>query len=216
MESPLIEGPAGRLEALLSLPPGGESSPRAAVVCHPHPLFAGTMHNKVVFHIARALAGLGWPVLRFNFRGVGASDGAFHAESDTAALVADASEDLDAAIAWLAARFPRAALCGSGFSFGSRTVLGVAARDGRIERVLAAGIPAGRPDFDVTALVAAVRQPKLFVQGADDEYGGEAVIRRVFAAATDPKRLLVIPGAGHFFEGKLDELRQAAAGISTL
>lgn len=209
IESHKIAGPAGRLEALLTLP-AVEDPPHVAVVCHPHPLFGGTMHNKVVFHVSRALANLGWPVLRFNFRGVGQSGGSFAADADTTSLIADAAGDLRAAIAWLGGRFPRAAMCGAGFSFGSKTVLQVAESERRLERLLAVGTPAGQPDFaPVFELVSRLPQPKLFIAGDADPYSPIAATRRLFEAAAGPKQLVLVPGAGHFFEGHLDELRRA-------
>lgn len=216
IESHAILGPAGNLEALLNLPEqtasGGPSW--VAVVCHPHPLFGGAMHNKVVFHLARALAGLGWPVLRFNFRGVGASEGKLDKDAKTAALLEAAGEDLRAALDWLLARFPGAPVCGAGFSFGAQTVLRVAQPESRLARLLVVGTPVGTEDYsDTFLLVARLPQPKLFIQGDADTFGPPEAIRRLVEAAAEPKRLVLIPGAGHFFEGHLNELRSAAASV---
>jgi len=216
IESHVIPGPAGNLEALLNLPEPEASGGGAwvAVICHPHPLYGGTMHNKVVFHLARALAGLGWPVLRFNFRGVGASGGLLQKEAGAAALLPGAGEDLRAALAWLMTRFPGAPVCGAGFSFGARTVLRIAASEPRLARLLLVGTPAGDEYADTFSLVAHLPQPKLFIQGDADQFGPPDAIRRLFDAAAEPKRLILIAGATHFFEGYLNELRSAAAFIA--
>jgi len=208
-----MTGPAGRLEGLLALPDGGQRSGWAAVVCHPHPLLGGNMHNKVVFHVARALAGLGWPVLRFNFRGVGASQGSFEPRAALPQLVEAAARDLCAAIDWLAARFHGASLCGAGFSFGAHTLLHVANSEPRLTRLLAIGTPAGLEGFPGGRLVSRLAQPKLFIQGELDEFGPPDAIRRLVAVAAEPKRLIFIPGARHFFDGHLNELRTAAIEI---
>ncbi len=213
IESHAIPGPSGRLEALLTVPSPEEPS-RVAVVCHPHPLFGGTMHNKVVFQVARALAGLGWPVLRFNFRGVGSSAGKFEAGSGASALIEAGGKDLLAALDWLVARFPGAVVCGAGFSFGARTLLQVAEGETRLERLLAVGTPAGTSEFpELFSLVSRLLQPKLFISGGVDPYAPREVVEKMFAVAAEPKRLVVIPEAGHFFDGHLDELRRAAASI---
>ncbi len=172
------------------------------------------MHNKVVFHVTRALAEMGWPVLRFNFRDVGASGGVLQKEAGTAALLEGAVEDLRAALAWLTARFPGAPVCGAGFSFGARTVLRVAETEPRLARLLLVGTPAGPEYADTFSLVAHLPQPKLFIQGDADQFGPPDAIRRLFDAAAEPKRLIMIPGASHFFEVRLDELRSAAAFIA--
>ncbi len=215
IESPEIQGPAGRLEAVLNLPASAETARHIAVVCHPHPLYGGTLHNKVVFHTARALAGLGWPVLRFNYRGVGTSQGRLPLDAGEAALIAAAAADLSAALDWMPARFAGASICAAGFSFGSQTVLEQAAQDQRIERIIAIGVPAQIERFpQVLSLVARLPQPKLFIQGDHDEFGQPEAIRKVFAAAAEPKRLVMVPGARHFFEGRLNELRAAVAQIA--
>ena len=212
-----IPGPAGELEGLLTLPEqAAAGQPRwVAVVCHPHPLYGGTLHNKVVFHVTRALAGLGWPALRFNYRGVGRSAGKLEQGTGTAALLQAASEDLQAALDWLHPRFPGAPICAAGFSFGALTVLQVAHSDARLTRLLAVGTPVTMGDDpDLFSLVPDLTQPKLFIQGEADAYGPPELTRRLFEAAANPKRLVMIPGAGHFFEDKLNELREAAASVA--
>ncbi|MGH6960166.1 MAG: alpha/beta hydrolase, partial [Dongiaceae bacterium] len=207
IEPHAIPGGAGRLEALLTAPQNAGGPEWAAIVCHPHPLFGGTMHNKVVFHLSRALSGLGWPVLRFNYRGVGTSEGKLDPSGGPAELIAAAVDDLRAALDWLAARFTGAAICGAGFSFGAHAILRLAPHEPRLARLLAVGTPAALPHFlDVFSLVARIPRPKLFIQGEADEYGPPDAIHRLFQAAADPKRLIMIPETGHFFDGRLDEL----------
>lgn len=220
IQSPEILGPAGRLEAVLNLPDSTEPPTHAAIVCHPHPLFGGTLHNKVVFHTARALAHLGWPVLRFNYRGVGASQGLLPRPPEASpgangALIAAAQADLRAALDWLLQRFGNVSVCGAGFSFGSQTVLELATQDVRIERIVAIGVPANIERLSyVLSVVGRLPQPKLFIQGDQDEYGPPESIRKVFDAASEPKRLVMVPGAGHFFDGRLNELRSAVVRIA--
>ena len=225
-----VPGPAGELEGLFTLPEQAAAGqpPWVAVVCHPHPLYGGTLHNKVVFHVTRALAGLGWPVLRFNYRGVGRSAGKLEKEAGATALLQAASGDLQAALDWLLARFPGAQIFGAGFSFGAKTVLQVfgagfsfgaktvlARSDARLARLLVVGTPVAMGgDLDLFPLVAGLTQPKLFIQGEADPYGPPELIRRLFEAAANPKRLVMIPGAGHFFEDHLNELRAAAASVA--
>jgi uncharacterized protein len=193
-----LAGPAGRLEATLwtmAKPTPG----LAALVCHPHPLFGGTMHNKVVFRVARTLHALGLPVLRFNFRGAGLSAG----EHDQGRGEAD---DVRAAIAWLAGKFPRRALLLAGFSFGAWVGLRVGCEDERIAEVIGLGLPVN--DSDLSYLRGCAK-PKLFIQGAQDQYGARERLEALFAALPEPKRLEFVPGADHFFTGKLAAVDRA-------
>jgi alpha/beta superfamily hydrolase len=189
-----LDGPAGRIEAILKEPDGPVE--RAAIVCHPHPLFGGTMHNKVVYRIARALYEAGFAVLRFNFRGVGLSEGT-HDEGR------GEEDDLLAAIASMEQKFPRAELWLSGFSFGSAVMIRVACRDTRAVGLIAVGFPVSKYDFHD---LAECKLPKLFVQGSLDQFGPVDQLERVFSGLAEPKQLVVIEGADHFFEGHLDEL----------
>ena len=153
-------------------------------------------------------------MLRFNYRGVGLSAGKLEKEAGAAALLQAASEDLQAALDWLLARFPGAQICGAGFSFGAKTVLQVAQSDARLARLLVAGTPVTMGDDpDLFSLVSGLTQPKLFIQGEADVYGPPELIRRLFEAAANLKRLVMISGAGHFFENHLNELREAAASV---
>lgn len=198
LERLTIPGPAGRLEALLERDP--DRPPRlAALVCHPHPQFGGTMHNKVVFRAAKAAVGAGAAVLRFNFRGVGASEG----ESEGGAGERD---DVRAALDALAARYPAAPVCLIGFSFGASVGLGVGAFDGRIKLLVGLGLPTSTTDF---SFLARVRKPKLIVQGTEDVYGPRPDVEKAFQSFAEPKQIHWVKGADHFFTGKLDEVESA-------
>lgn len=196
-----FEGPAGQIEAILKVPAGDVT--RAAIVCHPHPLFGGTMHNKVVFRIARAFQDAGFAVLRFNFRGVGQSGGK-HDEG------LGEQDDLRAAIKLMEKRYPGAEIWLAGFSFGSAMMLRSSACDPRIRALIAAGVPVSRYDF---TQIAKCDKPKLFVQGSLDEFGSIEQLRKLFEVLDEPKQLKVIEGADHFFEGHLAELSQAVASF---
>jgi len=205
-----LDGPAGRLEALLNA--GAENATHAAVVCHPHPLFGGTLHNKVVFHIMKALNGFGFPVLRFNFRGTGLSQGEHdHGVGEV--------EDVRAALDWLDAEF-HLPLIFAGFSFGAAVGLRTACADGRVRAAIAAGMPVAPEiadtgeeprvyDFD---FLRDCTKPKLFVSGARDRFGPRARLEALVAAVPEPKKLVLIEGADHFFAGRLRELREAVEG----
>ena len=189
-----FEGPAGRIEAILKEPAGQVT--RAAIICHPHPLFGGTMHNKVVYRIAKAFEHAGFAVLRFNFRGAGRSHGAHDQGRGE-------QDDLRAAIRFVEDRYREAEIWLAGFSFGAAVMLRAGCEDPRTRALIAVGVPVSKYDFSQAQNCA---QPKLFVQGALDEFGAIADLERFVAALDEPKRLKVIEGAGHFFEDKLDEL----------
>ena len=174
---------------------------RAAIVCHPHPLFGGTMHNKVVFRIARAFQEAGFAVLRFNFRGTGRS----HGEHDEGR---GEQADLRAAIAFIEQKYEGAELWLAGFSFGAAVMLRVACDEARVCALIAAGAPVSKYDF---SQLMHCERPKLFVQGALDEFGTPAELTRFVARLDEPKTLKIIEGADHFFAGHLDELAQAVS-----
>lgn len=194
-----IEGPAGSLEAVVEAPAAQGGA--YALVCHPHPLFGGTMDNKIVTTVARALQACAVPTVRFNFRGVGASAGAYAdgaGETDDALAVAD----------WGARHWGGRRLVLAGFSFGAYVALRAAQR--RVpERLILVAPPVGRFDFSP---LTAPRCPCLVVQGdADDVVDPQSVKR--WAHGLDPApKLLLVPGVGHFFHGRLDDLRHAVAG----
>ncbi len=195
-----IPGPVGRLEASLWLPrdaTGGELAPRAAaVVCHPHPLGGGTMHNNVVFRTARGLQKAGFAVLRFNFRGVESSDG----EHDGHGAEVD---DARAAVDYLAQRFAGVELWGTGFSFGARTMLALSIREPRIARLLFVALPVKA--FDCSAILE-VRQPAHLIMSGNDQYGSFADLAALFPNLPPNVDADVIPDVDHFFKGKTPEL----------
>jgi uncharacterized protein len=193
-----IPGPAGRLEALLWTVPSAQPD-FVAVVCHPHPLFGGTMHNKVVFRAAKALHDRGAPVLRFNFRGAGQSEG----EHDRGIGEQD---DVRAAIDYLAAEFPGRPIVLGGFSFGSWVGLRVGCEDARVVKLIGLGLPVDNVDV---SYLRACTKPKLVIQGANDQFGARKNIEVLFATLPEPKRLVVVEDADHFFAGHLDEVGQA-------
>jgi uncharacterized protein len=193
-----LKGPAGRLEAMLWTEPSPEP-PRVAVVCHPHPLFGGTMHNKVVYRTAEALHSSGAPVLRFNFRGAGLSEG-LHDKG-----IGEAG-DVRAAIDYLDSEFPGRPILLAGFSFGSWVGLRVGCEDVRVKELIGLGIPVNNTSL---AYLQSCAKPKLFIQGANDEFGARPTVEALYATLPEPKRLVVVEGADHFFKGKLDQVAAA-------
>jgi alpha/beta superfamily hydrolase len=195
-----LTGPAGRLEAVLNT--GRPGARYAALVCHPHPLGGGSMHNKVVYHAMKALHGLGLPVLRFNFRGVGRSQGV-HDNG------VGEREDLRAALDWLDKEFHLPVLF-AGFSFGSYVGLHTCCGDVRVHGLILLGLPvvAGGRVYTYGTLPACTR-PKLFVSGDQDEFGPIAAVTAVVDSAPAPRQLLWIAGADHFFTGKLAAMQAA-------
>ncbi|HUP21086.1 MAG TPA: alpha/beta fold hydrolase [Gemmatimonadota bacterium] len=190
-------GPAGRIEAIWR--EGADDAPRAAVVCHPLPSHGGSMHNKVVYRAAKAFESMGWPVLRFNFRGVGLSEGEFAGGAGEAG-------DVRAAIDWLAEERPGLPLVVCGFSFGNAVGLPVGAPDERVSHLVGLGTPTDRFPFH---RLADVGTPKLFVQGDRDEFGPLEELRAGLERVAKPWDLVVIEGADHFFTGRLEEMQAA-------
>jgi uncharacterized protein len=191
-----FDGPEGRLEAMLWTAPEPD---RVALVCHPHPLFGGTMHNKVVYQAAKALHRRGMAVLRFNFRGAGLSEGVHDKGRGE-------QDDVRAAIAYLDREFPGRPILLVGFSFGSWVGLKVGCEDARIAKLIGLGIPVN--DSDLTYLRSCVK-PKLIIQGGNDQFGSRANVEALFATLPEPKRLVIVEGADHFFAGKLNEVGAA-------
>jgi uncharacterized protein len=203
IESLFLEGEAGRLEALLNL--GAPRAEYACVVCHPHPLFGGTMHNKVVFRTMKALNGFGFPVLRFNFRGAGSSAGE---HDEGRGEIADVRVALD----YLSGRFGLPILF-AGFSFGAAIGLRAAAVHPQVKGLILVGTPVNAEGRAYRyELLQESTLPKLMVSGDHDQFATVAQLEEVFAAASGPKRLVVIPEADHFFGGHLEELREAVQG----
>ena len=201
IRSLFIDGPAGRLEALLNA--GVPEATHAALVCHPHPVFGGTLHNKVVFHAMKALNGFGFPVLRFNFRGAGLSEGAHdHGVGET--------DDVRAALDWLEREYAMPVIF-AGFSFGAAVGLRVACPDPRVQALIGLGTPVAPVDdrnYDFSFLESCTK-PKLFVSGTRDRFGPKAKLQAMVDAVPDPKQLVFIEAADHFFEGRLHEMRNA-------
>ena len=201
IKSLFLEGPAGRLEALLNAGAGSVTATHAALVCHPHPLYGGTMHNKVVYHAMKALSSFGFPVLRFNFRGAGLSQGT-HADGT------EEIEDVRAALTWLKQEF-RLPIIFAGFSFGAAVGMKAACPDADVRAIIALGTPisaAGRAyGYDYLSQCA---KPKLFVSGGNDEFGPTEKLEAVVAHAAPPKQLVIIPGVDHFFAGKVKEVQR--------
>jgi hypothetical protein len=199
-----IPGPAGPLEALLEWNP--QITPHhAALVCHPHPLYGGTMHNKVVFRAAKAALELGLPALRFNFRGAGGSAGTF-------ASGLGEGGDVRAALDFLSARFPGLTVCMIGFSFGSWVGLEVGATDPRVSALVGLGVPALSLDF---AFLLGVRKPKLLIQGTCDKFGPRTEIQTLYNSLAEPKQIHWVHEADHFFTGKLVEVQQVLRDFLT-
>ncbi len=191
-----LEGPAGRLEAILWTPASRATPPVAALVCHPHPLFGGTMHNKVVYQAAKSLDALGVPVLRFNFRGAGLSAGTHDRGRGE-------QGDVRAALDFLTAEFPGIPLLVAGFSFGCWVGLRVGCEDQRVSELIGLGTPVNSTDF---SFLRNCSKPKLFVHGANDEHGEIGKVEALVESLPGEKRLVVVPGADHFFATKLEQV----------
>ena len=193
-----IAGPAGRLEAILMSPDGPPVA--AGVVCHAHPLQGGVMHFKVVFRAAKALQQHGVAALRFHFRGVGRSEGAHdHGRGE--------QDDVRAALAEMQRRFPGLPLVLGGFSFGSEMALRVGCTEPGARALFALGLPVAM--MTDLSFLQACRTPRLFVQGERDPFGDADRLRELAARLPEPRSLVIVPGADHFFGGHLDEMQEA-------
>ncbi|MGC1296349.1 MAG: alpha/beta family hydrolase [Alloacidobacterium sp.] len=194
-----LRGPAGKLEALLNA--GADDAPYAALVCHPHPLGGGTMHNKVVYHAMKALQSFRLPVLRFNFRGIGLSEGEHDGHEERG--------DVEAALDWLEHEFHLPILF-AGFSFGAAIGLLTCCGDERVKGLIALGLPVHAEGRDYHyRFLPSCPHPKLFISGARDPYGPKAQVEDVFYTAKQPAELVWIIDADHFFAGKLDQVQLA-------
>lgn len=204
-----LTGPAGRLEAVLNQ--GSERAPFAALVCHPHPLGGGTLHNKVVYNAMKVLNAPEWgfqaPVLRFNFRGTGLSQGQHDGQAEAG--------DVLVALAWLAARFPLP-IVAAGFSFGAAMTL--AALSGpdapaAVQAIACFGLPLEAEGRRYTYPgLARLNLPKLFLSGDSDSFAPASDLARVTAQAAEPKQIAFIENADHFFTGRIEPFQQALAG----
>ncbi|HSS99020.1 MAG TPA: alpha/beta fold hydrolase [Terriglobales bacterium] len=201
IRSLFLNGPVGRLEAVLN--EGASDAKYAALVCHPHPVYGGTLHNKVVFHTMKALNHFGFPVLRFNFRGAGLSQGTHdHGQGEL--------DDVRTALEWLDQEF-HLPMFFAGFSFGSVVGMQVACPDARVKKLIALGLPVSpiddrRYNFQ---FLHHCSKPKFFISGAQDQYAPRQELERVIDALPQPRELKIIENADHFFEGKLPEMRSS-------
>jgi alpha/beta superfamily hydrolase len=203
IESLFLSGPAGRLEALLEEPEDGAPA-GIALVCHPHPQHGGTMHNKVVYRIARGLRRSGHVVLRFNYRGVNLSEGSYaHGEGEM--------DDARAALDLLRGRYPELPLTLAGFSFGSRIVLRLGCGDAAAQRVVAVGFPTVYKD---RSYLEGCGVPRIFVQSTRDEFGPVEELRALTETLPEPKQLILVEAQDHFFTGALEKLEETIAGLA--
>jgi alpha/beta superfamily hydrolase len=200
IESLFLAGEAGRLEALLNH--GAAEAQYVALVCHPHPLFGGTMHNKVVYQAMKELNSFGCPVLRFNFRGVEASAGT---HDNGPGEVADARVALD----YLTERFGLP-LLSVGFSFGAAMAMEAGVAHPGVRGLILLGAPffAGDREYSYEALEQSTL-PKLLISGGRDRFTTPEQLQTIFAAAAEPKRLVVLPEADHFFNKHHEAMREA-------
>jgi len=204
IETLFLAGPSGKLEAMLEEPEHQEPV-EAALVCHPHPLHGGTMHNKVVYRLARGLRKSGCVVLRFNFRGVNLSEGEYdHGVGEV--------QDALAGLLALRTRYPGLPTLVAGFSFGSRVALHLAKDDTSLARAIAVGFPSKHPNRDY---VKAVSIPKYFVQSTNDVYGPREDFQTFFDELPEPKQLSWVEASDHFFKDSLDAYEMVIARIGS-
>ena len=199
LKSILVTGPEGPLEALLEEPEHSSKIERTAVICHPHPQYGGTMHNKVVYRMARSARTEGAAVLRFNYRGVGKSAGTYDAGRGE-------QDDLRAAIRYMLDRYPGRPIAVGGFSFGSRVSLRVCCGEPSVDRIVAVGTPVNTGDWSFLSQCGC---PKHFIHSTNDEYGTRSALERVFELVALPKTLTWIEAHDHFFGNGLEELEEA-------
>lgn len=203
-----IPGPEGRLQALFHEPRGldeGEPPRAVAVVCHPHPAHGGNMNSTVTFKTARGLQNSGVACLRINFRGVGESEGTYDGNGGE-------EEDARAALDWLAERYPGVPLWAAGFSFGSRTVFGLAKRTPEIECLVLVGFPMRAYPLDG---VDQLHVPALFIWGTEDEYGTKEDLDAQYPVLPPQFEYVEIEGADHFFRRYTKELEEHVQRFAT-
>ena len=216
IETFFIPGPAGRIECMLKRPDlpgaaGGETTAGApsttagptavAVICHPHPLFGGTMHNKVVHTAAEAIVGAGLPVLRFNFRGVGGSGGKHDGGRGE-------QDDLRTAIDHLAGLYPGKPLLATGYSFGAFVALRVGSLDHRASALIGIGLPVNLVGF---GFLRECRKPLTLIQGDEDAFGPLPQLMALAALVPGGARVVAVKGAAHNFAGRLEVLARRVA-----
>ncbi len=196
IESFFLPGPAGRIECLIKEPSSSGPFAGAALVCHPHPLFGGTLHNKVVHAAAGALTGAGLPAMRFNFRGAGLSEGAHSGGKGE-------QEDVKVALDHLGGRYPGVPLLVAGYSFGAYVGLSACRADGRVAGLIGIGLPVALYDF---SFLLGCSAPLSLIQGDEDQFGPLPLLIALSARVPGGASLLVVKDATHGFVGKLDEL----------
>ncbi len=192
-----VPTPQGHLEGILKPEKEGTQPEFVGIVCHPHPLYGGTMHNKVVFKVAQALQSLNIPALRFNFRGIGRSTGTYDEGRGE-------MDDVRYALEFLSRRYPGTPSILAGFSFGSYVGMRVAAVDDRVQAMIGLGVPARW--FDGNTLQGC-HKPKLIIQGTNDEVAPYDLAVKWFEQVPAPKSLITVEGADHFFQDRLDEVQ---------
>jgi uncharacterized protein len=203
IESVFVDGPVGRLEALLE-EPEAQDPQEIALVCHPHPQHGGTMHNKVVYRLARGLRTSGAAVLRFNYRGVNLSEGEYdHGVGEV--------EDARSALAWLRGRYPSLPFTLAGFSFGSRIALRLGCLEPGARRLIAVGFPTR--DYDATALFGCPAT-RIFIQSKHDQYGPLEELEPIVAGIG--AKLIPVEANNHFFQGGLDAFEEAVGQAFSL
>ncbi|WP_031494979.1 alpha/beta hydrolase [Bryobacter aggregatus] len=198
IETLLLEGPTGKLEAILEEPDDIEPI-AAALVCHPHPQHGGTMHTKVVYRTARALRKAGAAVLRFHYRGVNLSEGVYdHGHGEI--------EDGRACLNWLRGRYPNLPFCLAGFSFGSRIALKLAVDFPQATKVIPIGYPTSYPNREY---IHEITVPKVFIQSTHDEFGPRPELEAFYETLPEPKQIKWVEAKDHFFVDNLDGFEQA-------
>ena len=202
IESLFIPGPAGKLEALIEEPEDAVPN-EAVLVCHPHPQHGGTMHNKVVYRIARAMRRAGGVVLRFNYRGVNLSEGKYDGGIGE-------TEDARSALEFLRGRYPGLPFSLAGFSFGSRIILRLGCEIPGARQLLAIGFPAAMPK---SAGLGDCTVPRVFIISRNDEFCPMPAMEEYFAALPAPKQLIWIEAQDHFFAGALEKLEEAVLRV---
>jgi hypothetical protein len=202
IESLFLEGPSGRLEALLEEPE--DQAPRQAVlICHPHPQFGGTMHNKVVYRLARGMRRAGAVTLRFNYRGVNLSHGTYdHGIGEL--------EDARLALEFLRSRYPDLPFSLAGFSFGSRIILRLGCEIPGASRLIAVGFPA---DDAASRALGHCDIPRVFIQSTNDQFGPQEAMEAYVASLTGPTELIWVEASDHFFAGGLDQFEEVAFDV---
>ncbi|GCE47904.1 hypothetical protein EI42_06180 [Thermosporothrix hazakensis] len=197
-----IPTPTGYLEGILKPEQEGTQPTYISVVCHPHPLGGGTMHNKVIFKVAQTMQALNVPSLRFNFRGVGRSTGSYDEGRGE-------MDDVRYALEFMSRRYPGIPAIVAGFSFGSYVGLRVGALDDRVRALIGLGVPARM--FESGETLQGCQKPKLFIHGTNDELAPYDLAQRWYEQVPAPRRIVTIENADHFFQGRLPEVQAYVA-----